>query len=503
MTRTHQPLKRVLGTPTAWLIGIGVAVGSGIFRTPGDVASELGSQWIIVGAWILGGLTALMQALVSAELATRYPKVGGEYVYLREAYGDFVAFFFGWSYTVFILGSAAATIGLAFGDFAADLFSDAATPAELTTYGQRFAVGAVVAVTALNLFGLRTGAGAQNALTLVKIVALLAVVLIGFVWGSSSADAVQTAAAHAASAIAGPTTAAATQPTSPFFFHFIAAMLAVHWSYDGATDSVKMAEEIKDVRRALPRALIGSAVTITLLYVLVNVALLRMVPAEDMVGMTFVPGEAMRRIFGPAGRDAMLLVAMFVCLGALNSMLLAAIRVTFALARDGLAFGFMARMSKSQAPVPALLVVGCLAVVLVTQRNFQEMLGIYYFVGAILFGLSFASLIVFRLREREFPAHAFRCPAGPLLAALIIAMQLVLAYDVVYRNPRDALYLTLSLAILPVLYFVWKRKPGSRHPPGHCQHCGHNLTGRPEPRCPECGTPFTEMPEADGAAGSQ
>lgn len=463
--KTHKPLKRILGTPTAWLIGIGVAVGSGIFRTPGDVATQLGSQWIIVGAWILGGITAMMQALVSAELATRHPKVGGEYVYLREAYGDFVAFFFGWSYTVFILGSAAATIGLAFGDFAADLFTDPATSTGLTTYAQRFAVGAVVAVTAVNLVGLRTGAGAQNALTLVKVVALLAVVVIGFVWGSASPGVVQAIAANATGPNAGATTTAAGQAASPFFMHFIAAMLAVHWSYDGATDSVKMAEEIKDVRRALPRALIGTAATVTLLYVLVNVALLRMVPAEDMAGMTFVPGEAMRRIFGPAGRDAMLLVAMFVCLGALNSMLLAAIRVTYALARDGLAFGFMARMSKSQAPVPALLVVGCLSVVLITQRSFQEMIGIYYFAGSILFGLSFATLIIFRLREREFPAHAFRCPAGPLLASLIILMQLALAYKVLYDNPRDALYTTLLLAFFAALYFVWKRKRGPRDAP--------------------------------------
>ncbi|MCH7871589.1 MAG: amino acid permease, partial [Planctomycetes bacterium] len=120
---TARPLKRIIGTPTALLLGMGVAIGSGIFRTPGEVAGYLQSPWIIMLAWLLGGSVTLAQGMITAELSTRFPKAGGEYVYLREAFGEFAAFFFGWSYTIFILGGAAATIGRAFGDFGCDLFA--------------------------------------------------------------------------------------------------------------------------------------------------------------------------------------------------------------------------------------------------------------------------------------------------------------------------------------------------------------------------------------------
>ena len=179
--------------------------------------------------------------------------------------------------------------------------------------------------------------------------------------------------------------------------------------------------------------------------------------AEEMAGLAFVPGEAMARLFGPAGRTAMLAVAMLVCLGALSSTVLATIRVTFALARDGLTFRFMARMSRSQAPVPALIVVGAVSVVLVWNREFEQVLGIYFFAAAVLFGLSYASLIVFRLREGAIPAHVFRCPAGPIQAGILILCQSALAVYIAWSSPHDAAYSTLMLVGLGVLYVLWKR----------------------------------------------
>lgn len=472
--RETKPLKRILGTPTALLLGMGVAIGSGIFRTPGEIAGHLGSAWLIMLAWLLGGGVTLMQSLVTAELSTRFPKAGGEYVFLREAYGQFAAFFFGWSYTFFIIGGAAATIGRALGDFACDLFNVAEQQSGM------FGAAAIIVVIAVNIIGLRTGAGTQNALTILKVAALLIVVVIGFAAGGGDAPAGPAAPASTAPAPAGQ---------MPFIAHFIAAMLAVHWSYDGSTDSAKMAEEIKDVRRALPRALVGSAVMLTAVYMLVNVAMMRLISAEEMGAIKFVPGEAMRRVFGDTGRTVMLVVAVLVCLGALNSMFLAAIRVTFALGRDGLGFRFMSKMSRRQAPVPALIMVAAFACILVMRRDFMQMLGIYYFASAILFGLSYGSLIVFRLRDKSFPKTAFRCPAGPLLATIIILIQCALAVNIAIGQPKDVLYCAYMLLALAALYFVWRRFARA-YPPGHCRRCGYNLAGLPEPRCPECGARF-------------
>ena len=429
-------LKRILGAPTAMCIGLGVAIGSGIFRTPGMVAGQLQSPALIVLAWIFGGVFALMAGMVTAELATRFARAGGEYVFLREAYGEFVAFFFGWAYTVFIIGGGAASIASAFGDFGCELM-------DLDRGWSRvLAGGAIVAVTGVNAVGLRTGAAAQNVLTCAKILSLIAILVIGFAFAAQPVD------------LAAPATDVAGRS---WLAVFAAGVIPVLWAYDGTTDAVKMAEEIKDVRRALPRALIASALVLTVLYVLVNVALMRILSADEMAGLDFVAGQAMHRVFGPSGRLAMLGVAMLVCLGSLSSTVLATIRVTFALARDGLAFRFMARMSKSQAPVPALVVVAAFSVMLVLARDFEQVIQIYFFASAVLFGLSYASLIVFRVRDREFPAGAFRCPFGPLQATVLILIQIALAIAIAMNNPRDAAYTAILLAAFGLLYVVWKR----------------------------------------------
>ena len=431
---THAPLRRIIGTPTALLIGMGVAVGSGIFRTPGVVAGELGTPWLILAAWVAGGLIVLAQGLVSAELATRYPKAGGEYVFLREAYGDFAAFFFGWGYTVFIVGGGAATISSAAGEFACELFD---LPGE---HSGALAAVVIVAVTAINAAGLRIGAGAQNALTIAKVVALLGVVAVGLIWGRAMA-----------------TPAAAAAPSHSLTLStLIAAVLSVFWAYDGTTDAIKMSEEMKDAQRAIPRAVIGATLSVIVLYVLVNWALMRLVPPAEMAGVKFVPGSAMDKVFGVAGRNAMLVVGIVACLGAVSSTVLATIRVTFALARDGLTFRFLGRMSKRQSPVAALLVVGVVAVVMVLNRNFMGVLRIYFFASAILFGLSYGSLIVFRLRDREFPAGAFRCPGGVVLAGLLILIQIGIAIGIAWDKPLDALYTAAILGILGVMYWFWR-----------------------------------------------
>lgn len=439
----------MLGAPTALFIGMGVAIGSGIFRTPGDVAAQLRTPWLILAAWVFGGGFVLMAGMVTAELATRFPRAGGEYVFLREAYGEFVAFFFGWAYTVFIIGGGAASIAAAFGDFGCALLG----------IGDRWsgllAAGAIVAVAGVNIVGLRTGAWTQNVLTCAKIGALLTLIAVGLTRGRAEI--------------------AWTEPLAnasgwSLVVAFTAGVVPVLWAYDGTTDAVKMAEEVRDVRRTLPRALIGSAILLTTLYVLVNVSLMRILPPSEMAGSASVPGAAMRRVFGPAGETTMLVVAIIVCLGSLSSTTLATVRVTFALARDGLTFRFMARMSRSQAPVPALLVVAGFSVILVLNRRFGEVLRIYFFASALLFGLSYASLIVFRLRDARFPAGVYRCPAGVLQAAVLILIQLALAARIVAtwieRGAMwDAVCSVGLLGLIALLYVVWKRfAPGAAGP---------------------------------------
>lgn len=466
MSPHARPLQRLLGTPTAWLLGMGVAIGSGIFRTPGEVAAALPSAAWILLAWVIAGLIVLAQGLVSAELATRFPRAGGEYVFLREAYGEFAAFFFGWAYSIFIIGVGSAVIALALGDFAAELVGVAPGEPDGAAGGPHarfvpevraanvFAAAAVLAVALVNALGLRAGAGLQNTLTVLKIGALLAIVVAGLGWGAERADwglAIPPAAAGAGVAADGSTAWLGLASA------LLAAVLPALWSYEGTTDPVKMAEEIKDVRRALPRAVIGATLSLVALYGLVNVALLRVIPVEQLAGATSAPGEAFARLLGERGRRAMLVIGILVCLGSLSSTMLATVRVTFALARDGLAPRVLGRMSARQAPVGALLGVAGLAMVVTLFRDFERALGIYFFAAAILFGLSYGALLIFRARERRFPEHAFRCPGGPVIAALLIVTQLAIAAHIAAGNWRDAAGTAVLLGVLVGVYGVMRR----------------------------------------------
>lgn len=433
-------LRRLIGGTTALCIGLGVAIGSGIFRVPGDVAGQLESPLLILLAWLAGGLVTLAAGLVTAELATRFPEAGGEYVFLREAYGRFWAFFFGWSYTIFVVGGGAATIAVVIGEAGCQLLG----------WPRAWATGvssaAIVIVAALNAIGLRVGAGTQNVLSALKVLVLLAVAALAFVPARPDAVTPQLTSAPAGAGL---------------LLAFAVALRQVLWCYDGTTDSVKMAEEIRDVRRALPRALIGSAVLLTVVYMVINAAFLFAFSPREMAASKFVAGDLVLRAIGPAGQRVMSAVTVIVCVGSLASTTLATIRVTFALARDGLAFGGLARMSAAQSPVNALAAVALVSVLFVVSGGFEQVLAIYSFAAAVLFSLAYGSLLVVRARDRRTGVDrrgVFECPAGGAVAVLLIIVQAAVALGAAWSHPRGAIGSLVLFAAVALLYAAWRRR---------------------------------------------
>lgn len=438
---SRAPLRRVLGPATAFLVGLGVAIGSGIFRNPSLVAT-LGSPVWILFAWSLGGLFVLASGLVSAELSTRYPEAGGEYVYLREAYGPFVAFFFGWGYTVFIIGGGAATIGAACGEAWVALLGldrSLAKPCAAAT------VGGIVAINAL---GVRAGAGLQNGLTLLKVTALIGVAGVAVAFGDGGTDWRLGWSAGEGTADTGLGLA------------LLGVLPPVLWAYEGTTDAVKLAEEIEDPQRALPRALVGSALALTVLFVGLNAAyLVALDPATLAASDVPAPDAVVAALFGPDAQRLMTAVSLVVFMGSLSATVLATVRVTFALARDGLAPGVLARVSGQQAPVPALLTVGTIAVGIALMGDFEEILAVYFLAAAILFGLAYASLLVFRARDRRAggaPPGVFRAPGGPAIAVALILVQLAMAAKIVVDLPEQSLSTLGLLGAVAVVYAVWR-----------------------------------------------
>jgi len=453
------PLRRLLGSLTIVCVGVGGAIGSGVFRTPGTVATHVTSWWAIILLWGAAGLITLMQSLVSAELATRFPHAGGEYEYLKRAYGPFAAFFFGWSCTIFIIGAGAGTIAAALGDFAAELMR-----LENTRWASpAFGCAAMLAVAAVNVVGLRTGAATQNALTFLKVAALLGIG-IGAWWLS---------ARWLPARIDGPATVAPRVTLEGWML----GLLPVFWSYTGATDAVRLAEEVRDVHRALPRAMIGIVAALTVVYILYNYALLCAVPLRQMAGEPAVHALAFASLKDWPVREGILVASILICLGSISAVLLASARVTFALARDGLAPRVFARMSASQAPVACFVLSALLACAFVMNRDFARILRIYFLASAVLFALTYLTLILFRRRDRlsgrGFPSEAFRAPAGPLLAVLLIVFELVIGVTIIaadvqtWRDPDapnqyDSIYTIGLLAATAVGYGAWRRFTGAR-----------------------------------------
>ncbi|GMU34304.1 MAG: APC family permease [Planctomycetia bacterium] len=442
---TQTALRRLLGPVSVACVGIGGAIGSGIFATPGEAAKHLSSPWVILGVWLAAGVITLLQSMVTAELATRLPKAGGEYQFLKEAYGEFAAFFFGWSFTVFIVGGGAGTIAAAFGTFLAQLLMMEQTWAE-----PRLGCAAIIAVMIVNGLGLRSGAVTQNILTFLKTLALLAI-------------------AVGAMLMAGRVTPATPPADSGIVGHsslngFLLALIPAYWAYSGATDAAKLAEETRDVRRALPLALLTTVGTLTVVYCFYNYALLCAVTPGEMAGRTSVPSLIFARKTGWGADELILAASALICLGAISSVFLANVRVTYALARDGLTFKVLGRMSRNQAPIGSILVGGALACSFVLYRDFAGILRIYFLGSTVLFGLTYASLLVFRRRERmagnaERP-DVFYTPAGPFVAVLLIGIELALAVSIVVDDlqtgSRDSLWTIALLVGLALLYVVWR-----------------------------------------------
>ena len=452
--RSQQPgtLRRIVGPFTIGCAGLGAAIGSGIFATPGEAAIHLRNPWALMATWAIAGVITLLQALVTAELTTRLPRAGGEYQFLKEAYGEFAAFFFGWSFTIFIVGAGAASIAAALGEFVAELLSVDAK------YASALGCAGVAIVVGTNAAGLRTGAATQNALTIVKTLALVAIGVGALAVAGRFTPAIS-------SEVTSTATSTGLEP-------FLLALLPAFWSYTGATDPAKLAEETRDVRRGLPMALATSALVLTAVYCFYNYALLCAASPARMAGHRSVPSL----IFSSSGagwaNTAVLLASAMICLGALSSMFLANVRVTYALARDGLTFRFLGGMSRGQSPVASQVIGGLIACAFVFKRNYGQILQIYFMASTVLFGLTYASLIVFRRRERAAARGAdeavFRLPMGPAIAILLIVVEMAIAASIVvsdYRTgSRDSTWTVALLVGLAALYGVWKYTHADRKP---------------------------------------
>jgi basic amino acid/polyamine antiporter, APA family len=427
-------LARRLGLFDATMLVMGGIIGSGIFINPAEVARHVGTPALAVGVWVLGGIIALAGALVYAELAARRPAVGGQYAYLRDAYGPLPAFLYGWSLLLVIQSGGMAAVAITFARYFNDLMGIAVADGLA-------AVVAIGLLTLINCFGVRSGSNAQSVLMLLKIGAIVALVAAGL-WFAPAAPAVLPAAAGA------PLSTLAAVG---------AAMTAVMFSYGGWQTSSFVAGEMTNPRRDLARGLVIGVIGVIILYTAVAYVCVHVLgPAR--LGLSKTPAsDVMRLALGEKGASFIALGIAISALGFLSQGMLTAPRVYFAMAEDRVFFHALARVGeKSRVPVVAIVVQGIAAAAIALSGTYGQILSYVVSVDFIFFGLTGAALFVFR-RRLDGGHEGFSAPGHPLTTGLFVVACLLVVIATVLNNPVNSLIgYAILLAGIPA-YLYWRR----------------------------------------------
>lgn len=391
-------LLHILGLGFGLAGAVGGSMGAGILRTPGLVAAQLGSAPLILLAWLVGGLYALCGAFAVAELGAALPRAGGWTIYARRALGDRAGFAVGW---IDWLGHCAglAWVAITIGEFARGL-----VPA-LPPGGKAVALFTLVGFALLQRLGLRAGSLSQQILSLLKAVAFLALIgaclLVAPPAASTSTPLLAPGATPLALAAAG-----------------VFALQAVITTYDGWQSPIYFAEEFTAPATDLPRSLIGGVVAVTGLYLLVNVALLKVLPLEAMAASTLPLADAAARLFGPFSAQLITALALLSSIGLVNTVIMCAPRILFGLSRDGLFLPVFARVNGGGTPDAALLLTTAVTATLILCGDFQLLLGVSVFFYVLLYFTGITSLFLLRWREPELE-RPVRAWGYPLSAAVV------------------------------------------------------------------------------------
>jgi amino acid transporter len=431
-------LPRRLGVWSTVGLVVGVTIGSGIFRTPATIAERVPDPALMMAVWLIGGLISLCGALSVAELAATVPKTGGWYAFLREGWGRLPAFLFGWAELVLIRASATGAIALVFSSYL--LRSLGYDPAETGQAATWLAAAAIVLGAAINVRGVQLGAAVTGISTVLKFAALLLLVLLAWLFGSTQGGSVAHFATSAGEVRAGL---------------FGLALISVLWAYDGFADVAFAAGEVRDPQRTLPRAIVGGTAAIVAIYFAVNAAYLYLLPVGAMAKSPLIAADVMRLLVGPTGVTVVSVVVAISTFGSLIGISLAAPRIFFAMAEDRLFFPVLARVHpRYQTPYVAIGLAATLGVFFVLTRTFEQLADTFVLSIWPFYGLAVAGL--YRLRRRLPGANrTFRTPGYPVVPAVFIAAVIYLVASAFYADPIwTGVTFLIVLAGIPVYRLI-------------------------------------------------
>jgi len=439
-------LARDLKVSHAGAIVVGTIIGSGIFLVPAEMMQAVGSSRLVYLAWIVGGIISFFGALTYSELGAMKPEAGGEYVYMRDAYGPLGGFLYAWSWFLLAKPGSIATItaGLVriLGTFAVFSFLPQPiieSPVPIT-WGTLVAIAAIVLISFLNYLGVRKAGEFQLFFTLLKVAMILFIVVVGFAYAGGSWGHFSDIYPGARGGIAG----------------FVAALVAALWAYDGWNMVTSVSGEIREPQRSLPIALIAGVATVAALYMLVNAAVQYVMPAAGIAASARPASDATALALGAWGAAAVSAGMALSMLVTLNGSIMTGARVPFALARDGYFFRALAEVHpRFHTPSTAILIQAVMAIgLLLFAGTFRQLFSLTIFAEFLFYALCAFSVFIFRRREPETP-RPYRTWGYPFVPALFIVASAFLLYYTFVDNVRNSLAgVAIILSGVPV-YFAF------------------------------------------------
>lgn len=433
---------RILGTGFGIAVGVGNTIGSGIFRTPGEVAAHLGSASLVFTVWILGGVYALLCASSVTELGTMLPSAGGWYVYANRAFGKRIGFVVGC--TDWMVESVAmAYLAVALGEFAAGLYPSLAEHVRLV------GVTGLVLLALLNWIGLRPGSRAQELTSLAKAVGLIALVIACFTISPGSATSAPSAAVNLLGQGHG------------FFLGLVLALQGVVVTYDGWYAPIFFVEEDQDPSRNLPRAMIGTALSCIAIFLLINAALLHVLGMSHLAGSQMPAADAAMLVFGSRGKQIILVISVIAVISTINAGLLLTPRILYGMARDRLLPHGVTAVNKGGTPTRALLLCSFASITLVLVGTFDALIAVASILFVAVYISGFAALLVLRRREPNLPRpyKAWWYPWTTLL--VLFASGAFLIGSIVGDLAHSLFTVILILLSYVAALFVTRRKADS------------------------------------------
>lgn len=436
---TPQLLRRLNAFDLA-LITVGLVIGSGIFRTPAVVAQRVHLPALVLGCWLAGGVIGLIGAFIFAELAARRPLNGGLYGYLKDAYHPVVGFVFGWTSMLIVASGSAAA--------AAVLFAGYLEPLIGMTVDTRFvAAGTLIVLACINLLGVRQGSNWQNAMGILKVGALAALIVV-------------CVTAHPVAHPAAPPVLAGQVGVLGAFG---VAMLPVLFSYNGFQNATLVTAETIEPQRTIPRALLAGMIAVVALYVTANFGYLHVLGPTALAASTVPAAAAMDAVVGAIGEKLIAVAIALSTLGYLSTVMLVHPRVYYQMAADGMFFRTLAWVSPSRrVPVVAILVLAVAASAIAISGSYEQIVNWVVLPQWLFSGLAAISLFVFRRRDAAKPAPFVRVPGHPYTTGLFIVALVGIFVSEILVYPRDTMYgiaVVVSGAIVFAAWQRWARRP--------------------------------------------